>query len=160
MVDVANNDLPRTLEELNAWYIEPAPGENAATFYLQGLNALRLTSGGSLPLVGKGTLPALSAPIPLPLKSALATLVRSNEEALNFFDRGVEHDQSRYPVNLALGYDPVFPTSPNSSPRPWCWSCPRYCTRKPAMEPGPPTTFWCRWRWDARWRQNLRCSRN
>jgi hypothetical protein len=112
MVHVANNDLPRTLEELNAWYIEPPPGKNAATFYLQGLNALRLTPGGNLPLVGKGTLPPLSAPIPLPLKSALATLVRSNEEALNFFDRGVEHDQSRYPVNLALGYDAVFPHLP------------------------------------------------
>ncbi|HXJ75890.1 MAG TPA: hypothetical protein VNM37_23750, partial [Candidatus Dormibacteraeota bacterium] len=36
-VMVAEDGLPNTLVELNDWYAEPPPGNNAATFFSQGL---------------------------------------------------------------------------------------------------------------------------
>src|SRR5438876_6049835 len=53
---VANDCLPLTLAELNVWYAEPPVGQNAATFYCQGFDALQLANAGSsyLPIFGKG----------------------------------------------------------------------------------------------------------
>src|SRR5258708_28187503 len=52
---LAHDGLPHTLERLNAWYVEPPAGQNAATFYSQGFNALQLGNVGSsnLPLLGQ-----------------------------------------------------------------------------------------------------------
>src|SRR5215471_16983185 len=35
--DVTGNEYPRTLAELNAWYVEPPAGENGAVYYTKGL---------------------------------------------------------------------------------------------------------------------------
>jgi hypothetical protein len=106
--------LPQTLAELDAWYIEPPAGQNAAAFYAQGLDALQFGKAGTsnLPLLGKGQLPPLGTPMPALMKSALAVLVKSNRDALQFFAEGARHDRCRYPVDLALGYDAPFPHVP------------------------------------------------
>jgi hypothetical protein len=110
----AKDKLPQTLAELNAWYAEPPAGQNAAAFYAQGLDALNITNPGasSLPLLGKGQLPPLGSPMPTTMKSALTALVNSNREALEFFAQGAKYDRCRYPVDLALGYDTLFPHVP------------------------------------------------
>lgn len=80
----AKDDLPRTLDELNAWYVEPPAGQNAAALYSQGLDALKIANAGSsnLPLLGNGQPPPLGTPMPMSMKSALAALVKSNWDAL------------------------------------------------------------------------------
>lgn len=111
---VTKDDFPRTLKELNAWYAEPPVGQNAATFYLQGFNALQIAhaSSSNVPLLGNGKLPPLGGPMPTPVKSALVALVDSNRDALQFFALGENYEQSRYPVNLALGFETVLPHLP------------------------------------------------
>ena len=106
-----NDGLPETLAELNAWYVEPPAGQNAATFYLQGFDALQLTNLGTLPILGKGQgqLPPSGTPIPASMKSALAVFLKSNQAALQLFARGAKYDRCRYPLDLTLGYDALYP---------------------------------------------------
>src|ERR1051326_1392565 len=103
--------LPRTLGELDAWYVEPSAGQNSAIFYVQAFQALKIPPADSphLPLLGKGKLPALGSPTPPVVKSAITALARSNLEALQFFSQGAKCDQSRYPVDLSRGLDATFP---------------------------------------------------
>ena len=101
-----NDGLPHTLQELNAWYVEPSSGQNAAQYYLQGFTALQLgnASEQNLPVIGKGTLPVLSAPLPASLKAALSVLIRANHDALQSFAQGLKYVQSRYPLDLTQGF--------------------------------------------------------
>jgi hypothetical protein len=107
----AKDGLPRTLAELNAWYVEPPAGQNAATFYSDGFDALQISTVGSssLPLLGKGTLPALGSSMPAAMKLALAAVVHSNRDALQLFAEGANYEQSRYPLDLTQGVDALFP---------------------------------------------------
>ena len=107
----ANDGFPKSLTELNEWYVEPPAGQNAADFFSQGFDRLQIANAASsnLPLLGKGNLPPMWAALPASLKSTVAAFLRSNRDALQLFDQGRQFDQSRYPVNLALGFDAVFP---------------------------------------------------
>ena len=111
-VTVARDGLPLTLAELDAWYVEPP--QNAATFHLQGFDALQIHCAGSsnAPLIGKGKLPSPGVPVPAPMKSDLAAIAHANQEALHFFAQGAKYEQSRYPVDLTLGLDTSFPHLP------------------------------------------------
>jgi hypothetical protein len=113
-VAVVDYSLPHTLAELNAWYIEPPAGQNAATFYLDGFDVLQIGNVGSssLPLLGKGALPPLGSPMPAVMKSALSAIVHSNQEALRLFAAGASYEQSRYPLDLTRGFETVFPHLP------------------------------------------------
>jgi RNA polymerase sigma factor (sigma-70 family) len=105
-IQLPANGLPQTLAELNAWYVEPPAGQNAATFDLQGFKALRIQGAdqnASLPILGKLPPPFPFVPLPLPEKSALAAFVQRNREALQFFAQGAQHEQSRYPVDFTQG---------------------------------------------------------
>ena len=108
IVASADNDgLPHTPAELNAWYVEPAEGQNAARFFSQGIQALQLANveSSGVPLLGRGTLPPLGSPMPASVKSALGSLIRSNREALQFFVQATRYEHSRYPVDLRLGVE-------------------------------------------------------
>src|SRR2546423_1971838 len=113
LMAAAHDEFPHTLAELNAWYAEPE--QNAATFYLQGFNALHITDRlpPNLPLLAKGKLPPLGASMPAPVKSAMAAIVHSNRDALQFFAQGAKYEQSRYPLDLGLGFDACFPHLPH-----------------------------------------------
>jgi len=104
-----NDGLPQTLAELNAWYVEPPAGQNAATFYLQGFDALQLANIDALPFSSKAQLPALGRVIPASIKSTLAAFVKSNQAALQLFAQGAKYDRCRYPVDLTLGFDALYP---------------------------------------------------
>ena len=62
-IPAPNDGLPHTLAELNAWYVEPPAAQNAATYFSQGFNALRVANldSSGVPLLGKGKLPALGS---------------------------------------------------------------------------------------------------
>jgi hypothetical protein len=104
------NEYPRTLAELNTWYAEPSAAENGATYYTQGLNALRTGNGLGLDrYLAKGSLPLPGSPLPAPMRASITSLLRENGEALRFFAQGAKFEQSRYPVDLAGGYEAQFP---------------------------------------------------
>jgi RNA polymerase sigma factor (sigma-70 family) len=95
--------LPRTLAELNAWYVEPPAGQNAATYYLQGYRALQLKGADqnpNLPILGKLPFPAPGKPLPAAAKLALTSFVQANQEALQLFTQGAQCDGSRYPMDF------------------------------------------------------------
>ena len=110
----AKDGLPHNLAELNGWYIEPPVGQNAAAFFSQGFDALRLGAAGSstLPFLGKGPPPTPGTPLPAPTKSALGAIVLSNQAALQLFAQGADCEQSRYSLDLTRGFEAVFPHLP------------------------------------------------
>jgi hypothetical protein len=104
--------FPQTLSELNAWYVEPPAGQNAATIYLQAFNALQIGNGSKVPLLGKGTMPAPTAALPSAEKSAMTAVLRANSQALLLLAQGKNYEESRYPVDFTRGFEAVFPHLP------------------------------------------------
>src|SRR5262245_23289148 len=81
---IANDGLPHTLAELDAWYPEPS-GQNAATIWLKGFDTMQVEGFPNAPLVGKAKLPPLGSPLPQPMKSSAAAVTQANAQALRFF---------------------------------------------------------------------------
>ena len=109
------NSLPQTPLELNAWYIEPPVGQNAATVVLQGIKAMQLAGANGnpdLPILGNAPPPIPTAPLPPAEKSALTECIQDNGEALQFFSQAAKYDQSRYPVDLSKGFETPLPHLP------------------------------------------------
>ena len=107
-----DDGFPQTLRELNAWYVEPPAGQNAATLYLQAFEALQTGNGSKVPLLGKGILPPPPATVPQAEKSAMASLLKANSQTLIFLARSMNYEESRYPVDLTRGFEAVFPHLP------------------------------------------------
>jgi len=104
--------LPHTTAELNAWYVEPPSGQNAAIFVGDAIGALHLANveSSAAPLLGRGKLPPLGGgPLSASVKSSVGALIRSNRDALQFFSQASKCDQSRYPVDFNLGVEATFP---------------------------------------------------
>ncbi len=104
--------LPQTLAELDAWYVEPPAGQNAATFNLRGIKALQIKGAdqmANLPVLGELPTPLPGTPLPPLVNSALATFMQRNREALQFFAQGAQYEQSRYPIDLTKGSDTLLP---------------------------------------------------
>ena len=111
-IHVTLNGLPQTSAELNAWYVEPPAGQNAATFILQGIKARQITGAdqnANLPILGKLPSPTPGTPLPPPVKSALTTFVQQNRESLQFFAQAAQYEQSRYPIDLTQGPNTPLP---------------------------------------------------
>jgi hypothetical protein len=106
------DSLPQTLAELDAWYVEPPSGQNAATFNLRGIKAMQIKGAdqiANLPVLGKLPPPLPSAPLPAPVNAALAAFVQRNRDTLKFFAQGAQYEQSRYPIDLTHGPDTMLP---------------------------------------------------
>jgi hypothetical protein len=93
-------DLPDNPEELNAWYVEPPSGSNAATANLRAFAALHVSSF---------KLPSPVAPMRSFTRTALEALVNSNKPALDLLHEGAKHEQSRYPLDLTQGFEALLP---------------------------------------------------
>jgi RNA polymerase sigma factor (sigma-70 family) len=110
-IQLAPDGLPQTLAELNAWYVEPPAGQNAATFNLRGIKAMQISGAdqiANLPVFGKLPPPLPGTPLTPPVKSALTAFVQRNREALQFFAQGAQYEQSRYPIDLTQGPDTLL----------------------------------------------------
>jgi hypothetical protein len=105
--------LPNSLAELNAWYVEPPEGQNAATFFVRGLEAIQITDADlasrDLPIIGKGELPEPGRPLPSKMKAAIAALVQRNSAVLDAFREGMAFGQARYPLDLNRGFNTELP---------------------------------------------------
>lgn len=101
--------LPRTPSELNRWYAEPPVGQNAATFFLQGMSNLNLSYSDfrdpNLPWLGRAPLPQLNKPVPEAMNRAVAWLLERNESVVPCLEAGAKYEQSRYPVDLTRGLE-------------------------------------------------------
>jgi hypothetical protein len=104
---------PKTLEELNRWYEEPPAGQNAATFFQQGFDALQITNADknsySLPLIGKAQMPAITAPVPTGMKTTITAFLDKNKAAMDLFERGAQLNSSMYSVDLTKGSEALLP---------------------------------------------------
>ena len=104
---------PNTLAEFNAWYAEVPEGQNAASFFVKGFEAMQVTNADweskDLPLMGKGTLPPAGSPLPAKTKAAMVALIQRNKTAWEAFQQGAKLEQARYPMDLNKGYETPLP---------------------------------------------------
>jgi hypothetical protein len=109
----SSRNFPKSLAELNDWYVEPPAGQNAATFYVKGLDALEVSqvdqNSTDLPVLGRGSMPELGQPISPRAKAAITALVQKNEAAWKSLQEGAGFEQARYPMDLNLGADTLLP---------------------------------------------------
>lgn len=116
VVTPAEPGVPNTLAELNAWYVEPPQGQNAATVYSQGFDAMQITdadrSSQDLPILGAGQGPELGNPVPLKTKAAIAGLVQRNKAVWQPFEQASKFEQARYPIDLSQGSATLLPHLP------------------------------------------------
>jgi hypothetical protein len=90
---------PATAEELDKWYEEPGPGENAAPILEESFSSLvmQIADTAKLPVVGRAPLPArLSAE----MKRDVAQFLSKNEKALNLLHKAAALKKCRFPVDL------------------------------------------------------------
>ena len=101
-------DWPKTLAELNQWYAEPPPGQNAAQFFRQGYDAMSEpvrahSKDANLPYIGDASAPSPGSPVPAAMKTAMAAFMQENKSAWDFFKQGSSFAQSRYPLDFTKG---------------------------------------------------------
>ena len=77
-----------TLVELDAWYVEPPAGENAAPLYAEAFAALTIEDSKS------------------------PSFVEQNQRALELLHRAVAQSQCRFPTDLKAGQNTLLPHLP------------------------------------------------
>lgn len=109
----SGSSLPNSLTELNAMYAEPPAGQNAALFYLKGLDSMEISqadlNSADLPVLGHGAMPALGEPLSPRARASMADLLQRNESALIALQQGTAFEQARYPIDLTQGSDTLLP---------------------------------------------------
>jgi hypothetical protein len=120
--------FPATSAELNKWYVQPPPGENAADIYIQAFSHFDVwtnrdahfspTAGGKdqtkfmsptagkrdlLPIVGMAKLPPDYGPLPEEQEKLVAEYLSDNAEALKLLHQAASMKYCRYPADLAEG---------------------------------------------------------
>ena len=105
--------FPKSLAALNLWYVEPPEGQNAATFFLKGAEAIEISPADAnsrdLPIFGSATMPALGEPMPPVTKENIAAVVQRNEAAWKSLQEGASFEEARYPIDLNLGPATILP---------------------------------------------------
>jgi hypothetical protein len=102
---------PVTPVELDAWYPQVPPEENAAIVLLEAFQYF-VRQGrdmDNLPVCGDAMPPVRSQPMPPEMTSAIADYLELNKAALPLLHKGAALPQSRYPVDLSKGYDTLLP---------------------------------------------------
>ena len=108
----AEAGYPTTLEELDAWYPTPPPGENAADIYMEAFQNLAEAAEADLPflpMVGEADLPPTGEPLPEEMKQAIARYLDANREALRLLHQAAAYEQCRYPIDLTAGFEAILP---------------------------------------------------
>ena len=111
VTQLEDDGYPKTLAELDKWYVEPPEGQNAATYFFQGGSAIQVTNedlySQSLPLIGKGTFPTAGL-LPLDERKAIANFVLKNEPAWKILQQGSPFEHARYAVKWTNGWNALF----------------------------------------------------
>ncbi len=120
--------FPATAAELNAWYVQPPPGENAADIYTQAFAHFEMWTNEEphfvapadakdrakypwipekrrdlLPIVGMAKLPPNYGPLPEEQEKLVAEYLADNAEALKLLHQAASMKYCRYPTDLSEG---------------------------------------------------------
>jgi hypothetical protein len=102
---IRREGYPVTLAELDKWYPQPPPGENAADVYLEAFKHLapKQDSDTNLPVVGYAKLPARGESLPEETRAAIAEYLKRNEQALPLLHEAATKVDCRYPLDFSKG---------------------------------------------------------
>jgi hypothetical protein len=108
---IRKQGYPVTLAELNKWYPQPPPGQNAADVYLQAFKLLapRQPADTNLPIVGDAKLPPRGQPMNQKLGQLVSDYLATNRQALTLLHEGARFRQCRYPIDLTRGGATLLP---------------------------------------------------
>ncbi len=102
---------PTSLAELDAWYVAPPDGENAADFYLAAGKRISNSTFAELddvPVVGLADYPPLGTLMPVDMRTTVAGFLEHQSASYGLIDEAQEFEGSRYPMS--------YVTSPSSTP--------------------------------------------
>ncbi len=103
---IREEGYPATLEELDAWYEEPPPGQNAADIYMKAFRLIvepTEEEAEKLPLVGYAELPPPGEALPQEMMSAIEKHLEPNKQAIRLLHEAASLGRSRYPIDLRDG---------------------------------------------------------
>lgn len=112
---IRKQGYPVTLADLDKWYTQPPPGENAADVYMAAFAQLkwakyedRFPKSHLLPIIGDAQLPAHSDPLSEQIKEAISEYLAGNDVALKLLHKATAMKQCRYPVDLTQGVKTIL----------------------------------------------------
>ena len=102
---------PVTLEELNDWYVEPPPGQNAADMFLQAFSHFKEPAEeyDQLPFFTNFELPSSQEPLSDETKKQMAKFLAENHEMLKSLQQAVAMEHCRYPLDFTEGAALILP---------------------------------------------------
>jgi hypothetical protein len=97
--EIRKQGYPVTLAELDKWYPQPPPGQNAADVYLEAfkLFAPKLASDTNLPVVGYAHLPARDTPFAPEMRQGIAEYLARNQQSLDLLHKAATMKFCRFP---------------------------------------------------------------
>ncbi|MGO9243988.1 MAG: hypothetical protein ACLPT4_12775 [Verrucomicrobiia bacterium] len=103
--EMRHQGYPVTLAELDKWYPQPLPGENAAEIYLQAFKLFspEQASDTNLPIVGVAKLPPRVEPMTNEMKRAIADYLAKNADALRLLHQAAAMSYCRYESGSQVG---------------------------------------------------------
>jgi hypothetical protein len=103
--------LPVTPQELDASYSLPVAAPNGAHFFGEAftLSIPADPNQEHLPIHGRAQFPEPGAPLPPEMMESIQTHLELNRAALELLHRGAAVEQSRYPIDLSLGWATLLP---------------------------------------------------
>ena len=103
---------PVTCAELDQWYEIPPNVENAAYTIIDAFSYCKLwdkDKSESLPVVGRGELPARTELLDEETKALITQYVADNNDALKLLHAAAAIEHSRYPIDLSAGFATLLP---------------------------------------------------
>ncbi|HTS19257.1 MAG TPA: hypothetical protein VMP11_16895 [Verrucomicrobiae bacterium] len=102
--EIRQQGYPVTLAELDKWYPQPPPGENAAATYRRAF-AKNVKLGDQelcLPIVGWSNLPSRGAALPPAMRDGIASYLRTNQESIILLHEAAATPHCRFTTNLSV----------------------------------------------------------
>ena len=100
---IEDDGYPKTPAELDKWYVEPPEGQNAATYFLKGADAIQITNkdygSQSLPVFGQAPFPT-NGLLPLDERKSITEFVQRSEPAWKLLQEGARFEHARYPIDF------------------------------------------------------------
>lgn len=103
--------LPTTWAEWNDYYPAVLNEDNAALYVMPVLNQINFgnRNSESLPVLGRAPKPPLDQPPTSETRAAVEELLVSNEDWFPELEAALEHESSRYPIDLNQGFKTLLP---------------------------------------------------
>ncbi|MGA2603039.1 MAG: hypothetical protein ABSG14_02300 [Verrucomicrobiia bacterium] len=109
--EIRKQGYPVTLAELDKWYPQPPPGENAADVYAQAFaHSVKLEDEAPrLPVVGRAKLPPRGEPLPQGMRELIGQYLKTNEEAIALLHKATAMPYCRVVTHLSISKTLIAP---------------------------------------------------